>query len=123
MKGSEVDPIPNDEDLASFTKRAFTGRLSFEGSATVSIDLQDCHVRFAGAFGDVVVPYESIARSRLSMDRFGAIQIATDHLQILLDIEPTGDRLALLARLQEWIAGFYAGGGGHNPPTPDSLEE
>ncbi len=118
-----MDPIPNDEDLASFTKRVFTGRLSFEGSATVSIDLQDCHVRFAGAFGDVVVPYESIARSRLSKDSFGAIQIATDHLQILLDIAPAGDRLALFARLQEWMAGFNAGGDGDNLPTPDRQED
>jgi len=56
-----VDPIPNDGDLMSFTKRAFTGRLSFEGSTTVSIELQDCALQIAGEFGEVLVPYESIA--------------------------------------------------------------
>ncbi len=118
-----MDPIPNDEDLASFTKRAFAGRLSFEGSATVSIELQDCGLQVAGKFGEVLVPYESIARSRLSKDSSGVIRITTNHLQILLDIEPIGDRLGLFARLQEWMAGYSAGADGHNLPTPERQED
>ena len=119
-----MDPILNNEDLTAFTKRAFAGRLSFDGSATVSIDLQDdCGLRVAGAFGEVLVPYESIARSELSKDSFGAIRITMDHLQILLDIEPIHDRLALFARLQEWMAGYAAGADGHNLQTPDRRDE
>ena len=118
-----MDLIPNDGDLTSFTKRAFTGRLSFEGSTTVSIELQDCALQIAGEFGEVLVPYESIARSRLSKDGSGAIRITMDNLQVLLDIEPIGDRLALFARLQEWIAGYSAGADGHNLSTPDRRDE
>ena len=118
-----MDPIPDNEDLTSFTKRDFTGRLSFEGSTTVSIELQDCGLQVAGEFGEVLVPYESIARSRLSKDSSGVIKITMDHLQILLDIEPMGDRLGIFARLQEWMAGFAAGADGHNLPTPDRRDE
>jgi hypothetical protein len=119
-----VDPILHNEDLTAFTKRAFAGRLSFDGSATVSVHLQDdCGLRIAGEFGEVLVPYEAIARSQLWRDSFGAIRITMGHLQILLDIEPTGDGLALLVRLQEWMASFSAGADGHNLPTPDSLDE
>lgn len=118
-----MDPMPNNEDLTSFTKRAFTGRLSFEGSTNVSIELQDCGLQVAGEFGELLVSYESIARSRLSKDSAGFIRITMDHLQILLDIEPIGDRLGLFARLQEWVAGYSAGADGHNLPTPERRAE
>lgn len=95
----------DDEDLASFTKEAYAGCLKFEGSANVTVDLHDCGLRVTGAFGELVLPYESMARWKVWKDSSGSIRIAIDDLTVLLDIGAMSDRVAFFARLEEWTAG------------------
>ncbi len=110
-----MEPILNEEELTSFAKPSLTGRVSFEGSADVSLNLQDGRLKMVTSVAEISVPFESIMRSGLWMDSRGTIRILVDRLQILLDIEPTADQLGLFARMQEWAAGLS--GEGNHPST------
>jgi hypothetical protein len=93
------------EETASFAKRSFSGRAGFDGSASATVNLSESSLHIVSASAEVIIPYDSIARSRLSKNSLGTIRIVMDSLEIFLNIEPTSDRLALFARLEEWVAG------------------
>jgi hypothetical protein len=101
----------SDQGLASFSKRSFGGALRFEGSAAVTVNLQDHGLQITGGFGEVLVPHELLAGARLSKDSSGTIKIAIEGLQLMLNIETIEDTLALYARLEEWVAGLTEGNG------------
>ena len=65
-------------------------------------------------FGELILPYETIARSKVSKDSSGCIRIAVDEMQVILEIGAMSDRLAFFARLEEWSdgSGTVAEGGG-----------